>query len=51
MIMVTEQIRQCIAEHVLFRDLALDDEEIVPDNFDSISRLATFIERRTPAKA
>jgi acyl carrier protein len=82
---VKEQIRQYIAENILFSDngiglsdeesfldagivdsvgvlelvafvedtfaIEVPDEEIVPDNFDSISRLATFIERRTPAKA
>jgi acyl carrier protein len=82
---VKEQIRQYIAENILFSDngiglsdeesfldagivdsvgvlelvafvedtfaIEVPDEEIVPDNFDSISRLATFIERRTPANA
>jgi acyl carrier protein len=82
---VKEQIRQYIAENILFSDngiglsdeesfldagivdsvgvlelvafvedtfaFEVPDEEIVPDNFDSISRLAAFIERRTPANA
>jgi acyl carrier protein len=28
-------------------DLEIDDDEIVPDNFDSVNSLAIFIERKT----
>ncbi|MBN1955562.1 MAG: acyl carrier protein [Anaerolineae bacterium] len=31
--------------------LRVDDEEIVPDNFDSIQRLASFVRRKQAAAA
>jgi len=31
--------------------LLVEDEEIVPENVDSIARIAAFIERKTNAKA
>ena len=40
-----------VLELVLFVEEAfnieVDDEEIVPDNFDSVNNLAAFIERKT----
>ena len=30
-------------------DVAVSDDEIVPENFDSINRLATYISRKTAA--
>jgi len=31
--------------------ITVEDEEVVPDNFDSVSRLAAYIRRKAPALA
>jgi acyl carrier protein len=42
-----------IMELVMFVDetfgINVEDEELVPDNFDSVSRLAAYIRRKAPA--
>ena len=42
-----------IMELVMFVDesfgITVEDEELVPDNFDSVSRLATYIRRKSHA--
>jgi len=44
-----------IMELVTFVDesfgITVEDEEVVPDNFDSVSRLAAYIRRKAPALA
>jgi acyl carrier protein len=44
-----------IMELVLFVDeqfgITVEDEELVPDNFDSVTRLASYIRRKSPALA
>ena len=44
-----------IMELVMFVDenfgITVDDEELVPDNFDSISKLAAYIRRKSPGAA
>jgi acyl carrier protein len=44
-----------IMELVMFVDeqfgITVEDEELVPDNFDSVTRLASYIRRKSPALA
>ena len=44
-----------IMEQVMFVeetfDIKVEDEELVPDNFDSVSKLAAYIRRRSPVLA
>ena len=44
-----------IMELVMFVEetfgITVDDEELVPDNFDSVSKLANYIRRRSPMLA
>lgn len=44
-----------IMELVMFVDegfgITVEDEEVIPDNFDSVSRLAAYIRRKTSAGA
>jgi acyl carrier protein len=44
-----------IMELVMFVEegfgIAVEDEELVPDNFDSVSKLAAYIQRKSPAVA
>jgi acyl carrier protein len=44
-----------IMELVMFVEetfgITVDDEELVPDNFDSVSKLAAYIRRRSPTMA
>lgn len=44
-----------VAELVAFIEgrfgVVADDDELVPDNFDSVARIAAFVERRSPPKA
>ena len=44
-----------IMELVMFVDesfgIAVEDEELTPDNFDSVSKLAAYIRRKTEALA
>jgi acyl carrier protein len=44
-----------IMELVMFVDenfgITVEDDELVPDNFDSVSRLAAYIRRKSPAQA
>jgi acyl carrier protein len=44
-----------IMELVMFVEegfgITVEDEELVPDNFDSVSKLAAYIQRKSPALA
>ena len=44
-----------IMELVMFVEenfgITVDDEDLVPDNFDSVSRLAAYIQLKSPAMA
>jgi acyl carrier protein len=44
-----------IMELVMFVEegfgISVEDEELVPDNFDSVNKLAAYIQRKSPALA